>query len=104
MGMEARQDCQSLLLLLLAPQLIRGFSMVHKEAGQQVGIICHPQQPVNSSNMCHAMIKVSLKPSIDIYCILLAGVGGQPIRSALPDRLLLRVLHFCLTDGSALRI
>ena len=73
MGMGARQDCQSVLLLLLAPRIIRGFSMVHEEAGQQVGIISHPQQPVNSSNMCHAMIQVSLKPSIDVivyYMIL----------------------------------
>merc|ERR1712130_117275 len=36
MGRATRQDCQSLLLLLLAPQLIRGFSMVHKEEKQQV--------------------------------------------------------------------
>ena len=68
MGMGARQDCQSLLLLLLAPRLIRGFSMVHEEAGQQVGIISHPQ-PVNSSNMCHAMIQVSLKPSIEMFIV-----------------------------------
>ena len=35
-------------------------------------IISHPQ-PVNSSNMCHAMIQVSLKPSIDVivYYIIL---------------------------------
>ena len=78
-GMGVRKDCQSLLFVLLAPGLIRGFSMVHEEVGQQVGIISHPQQPVNSSNTCHAMIIVSLKP-----CIL-AGVGGHPVRCALPD-------------------
>ena len=69
MGMGARQDCQSVLLLLLAPRIIRGFSMVHEEAGQQVGIISHPQQPVNSSNMCQAMIKVSQKHSIEMFIV-----------------------------------
>ena len=43
MGMGVSKDCQGLLLVLLAPGLIRGFSMVHEEAGQQVSIISHPQ-------------------------------------------------------------